>query len=221
VTLSTTDGRCFTVIQRAGLRHAVSLAPTVARLLADAGIGATDLGLIVCCVGPGSFTGVRIGMATAKGLALGARCHLQGVPSLDALAHRFSFFGGAVVPTVDAKKGRVYAALYRAGARVSEYLDLEPDALARRVAATEDALLVTGPHARPFHDLLAQLLPERRARLVLDPLPVGTDPQALLALGLASYRRRGPDPEPLEPLYLRPSEAELAGSGSRRSSPAP
>ena len=204
IAVRTEDGRTYLQVQRAGLRHAESLAPAIDSTLSTAGLRARDLGLIVCSLGPGSFTGVRIGMATAKGIALGNGCALAGVPSLDALAWRSSVWSGVVLPVMDARKGRLYAAMYRAGERVSDYLDLSPEELVRRVSATSEAVLVTGPHAVVFGSLLG-------APAVVDPLPTGTDPEALLMLGIRRFETQGPDSE-LQPLYLRPSEAELGAS---------
>lgn len=210
--VSTRDGRLLQSVERAGLRHAEALAPAIAAMLGRAGLDASALDLVGCSIGPGSFTGVRIGLATAKGLAFGAGCPLVGVPSLDALALRCAFFPGIVAPVVDAKKGRLYAAVYRGGERRSDYLDLEPGELARLLLreAAGGPLLVTGPHARPFH---AALLGEAGAaggagRVLLDGGFGDSAPECLLELAVRRFRLSGPDGEGLAPLYLRPSEAE-------------
>jgi len=202
IALRTADGRLYLQVQRAGLRHAETLAPAIESALTTAGLRARDLGLLICSLGPGSFTGVRIGMSTAKGIALGNRCPLVGVPSLDTLAFRLSVWAGVVLPVMDARKGRLYAALYRGGQRITDYLDVSPEDLVGRVGAIQGPVLITGPYAAAFGRLVGPAA-------IVDPLPAGTDPEALLALGLRRFESHGADPESLQPLYLRPSEAEL------------
>jgi tRNA threonylcarbamoyladenosine biosynthesis protein TsaB len=211
--LGLADGAVLSCTHRSGLRHAELLAPAIRSLLEQGGIRASALELVGCCVGPGSFTGVRIGMATAKGLAAGAGCPVVGVPSLDALALRLSFYSGLVAPVADARRGRVYGALYRGGDRLSDYLDLGPEALAALLVerSVGSSLLLTGPFAGGFAPAL-----EQARRAAPAPVPVLVDlrspqpePAALLELALARFRDHGPDAEELSPLYLRPSEAEI------------
>jgi tRNA threonylcarbamoyladenosine biosynthesis protein TsaB len=209
--VATRDGRLFTAIDRAGLRHAESLAPAIAAILDRAGLRASALDLVGCSIGPGSFTGVRIGLSTAKGLAFGAGCPLVGVPTLDALAFRFAAFPALVAPVIDARKGRVYAATFRGGTRTSEYLDLAPEELARLLLreAGDGPLLLTGPHARAVHAALDAETARGAGAVLLDGGFADTAPEALLELAERRFRLSGPDPESLAPLYLRPSEAEI------------
>jgi tRNA threonylcarbamoyladenosine biosynthesis protein TsaB len=154
-------------------------------------------------------------MATAKGLALGADCPVVGVSTLDALAWRFAPVRHTVVPVIDARKGRLYAALYRAGERRSEYLDLEPDALAEALRADSSGgpYLLTGPHAAAFAKDLRRRGTEAPS-FDVDPSFADTDPQALLTLGLRRFASAGGDPPTLAPIYLRASEAERKAAGS-------
>ena len=133
---------------RRGLQHSPALLPLADRLLAEMGFGAGELELVVCSVGPGSFTGIRIGLATAKGIAFATGCPLVGVSTLDALALPWACFPGSVWSVIDARKGRWYASCYREGRRVTEYLDLEPDALRARIAAGPAPILLAGPMPR-------------------------------------------------------------------------
>lgn len=213
IALATRDGRLLLAVQRAGLRHAEALAPAISTILAQAGIPASSLDLVACAIGPGSFTGIRIGMATAKGLAVGAGCGMVGVPTLDALALRFASFPAVVVPVVDARKGRLFAATYRGGARTSEYLDLVPSALAERLVeeATQSLLVVTGPYARQFRETLEDAWRDsaRTGSVLLDSGFSDTDPQAVLDLAVRRFRTSGADAETLAPIYVRQSEAEI------------
>jgi tRNA threonylcarbamoyladenosine biosynthesis protein TsaB len=205
--------RVYARAAREGLRHAQSLAPQVEQLLAQAGLAASALDLVVAGTGPGSFTGLRIALATARGIARGAGCRLAGVPTLDALAWSRRFWPALVVPVIDARKGRVYAAFYLAGRRLGGFVDVAPDELAAAAAAAAaaagiaapapggGAALLTGPHAT------SPQLPASAA-WVVDAGAVLPDPAALLELGWERAARG--DSADVEPVYLRRSQAEQA-----------
>ena len=187
---------------RQGLQHSPSLLPIVDQLLARLDLTASSLDLVVCSLGPGSFTGIRIGLATALGIAGGRGIPVVGVSTLDAIAEPWKWHSGEVYPVIDARKGRIYTAAFSAGTRRSEYLDLTPTELAVRIEAGKDPFLA-GPDAAR---ILATLGREP------DTMPCAEllDPAAFLRLGIAKFEREGADPLPLRPLYLRKSEAEIA-----------
>ncbi|MBA7618861.1 tRNA threonylcarbamoyladenosine biosynthesis protein TsaB [subsurface metagenome] len=200
------DERLSTVILKAGLKHCETLLPWLNQLFREAGISPRNLDLIVCSVGPGSFTGVRIGLATAKGLALGSGCTLVGVSNLDALAYRFRYFDGIVLPVLSALRRRYYASLYRQGERISDYLDLSFDLLALRLQSW-DRVLLTGAGAESLLHLLKK---ENKVRqITLDAGLALTDPQSLLQLGRKRAAGKEIPGQEVKPLYLRKSEAEI------------
>lgn len=92
--------------------HSTTLLPAIEALLRAAGITAKDLSLISCSAGPGSFTGVRIGVSTAKGLAAPFDTPCIGVSSLEAMAYSFADVRCIVCPSLGARRGNVYAALF-------------------------------------------------------------------------------------------------------------
>jgi len=98
-----------------GKTHSRTLVPEIQRLLARLDLTVHDLDLIAVGLGPGSFTGLRIGLAVAKGLAWAAGKPLVGVPSLDALVQGLPPQPIQACPMLDARRGQVYAALYRPG----------------------------------------------------------------------------------------------------------
>lgn len=112
-----------------GLNHSVTLMPLVEELLARTGTQTSELTAIALTAGPGSFTGLRIGAATAKGLAFALSVPVVPVSTLDSLACNLPFANGLVCPLMDARKGQVYAALYRCGSGRPVRV-LEPEALA-------------------------------------------------------------------------------------------
>ena len=199
------DNQLRTSIIKAGLKHSETLLPKMNQLMDEAGVIPRNLNLIVCSIGPGSFTGVRIGLATAKGMAEGCGCPLIGVSSLDALAYRFRFFDGLVVPVLFALRKRCYSTLYQKGVRVSDYLDISLDALVERLI-TFDRILLTGSHG---YTLFEKLQSTGRCTLTLDAGYPFTDPQALLEIGQKLYNENKFPIGEIKPLYLRKSEAEI------------
>jgi tRNA threonylcarbamoyladenosine biosynthesis protein TsaB len=193
---------------QAGFRHSETLLPHVSRLLADSGLRPEELDLIVCSLGPGSFTGIRIGLAAIKGLAFGARpggVPLAGVSTLEGLAWRHRRLAFPVAAVNASLRRRFHAGLFRRGLLEGDYLEAELEELAERLSA-HPALALAGSGAERLYEKLASKRGERG--LQLDASPAPADPVGLLEAGLASFRRNGPTPEPL-PLYLRKSEAEI------------
>lgn len=95
-----------------GTSHSTTLLPAIEELLKKSGISVKDLSLISCSAGPGSFTGVRIGVATAKGLAAPFDIPCIGVSSLEAMAYMFTDVPCVICPVIGARRGNVYAAVF-------------------------------------------------------------------------------------------------------------
>lgn len=178
--------------------HATRLMALVAAVCDAAGRPRTDLTGIACGVGPGSFTGLRIGLATAKALALALDLPCAGVGTLAAMAHGVP---GLCAPLLDARRGEVYAGLYRDGAEV-----LAPRLLPLADWLAELAALRAGAPVTFAGDVDTALLPPwGRPAAVL--LPRGS---AVALLGEGLLRRgQGVAPEALNPLYMRRSAAEV------------
>lgn len=181
-----------------GLHHSPALIPLAERLLRDLDMTVLDLQLIVCSIGPGSFTGIRIGIATALGIGHGRGIPVVGVSTLDACGASWEAWDGDVYPVIDARRGNIYTACYRGGARQGEYRDLAPGDLADILASARSPLLA-GADAASIHELLGRP-PVRISDTV--------DPRALLRLGIRTYTTQGADTASPRPLYLRKSEAE-------------
>lgn len=97
-----------------GHTHSETLLPTVVSALDRHGLTPKDIDLFVCTVGPGSYTGIRIGVATVKGLASGSGKPCVGVSSLEALAYNCSCFDGLICPVIDARRDQMYSAVFKA-----------------------------------------------------------------------------------------------------------
>lgn len=192
------------------LTHSERLLGILDQVLAAARSGLDEVDGLAVAVGPGSFTGLRIGLATAKGLAVATGKPLVGVPTLDALARTLPFARHPVCPILDAKKGEVYASLYRTDRgeieRLWEYLALAPEELCRRL---DGPVIFLGDGVAAFRELLEREL----GPAALFAPPGGRVPSAaaVAELGLrALLAGQAADPAALTPLYIRPSEAELA-----------
>ncbi|MCZ6596926.1 MAG: tRNA (adenosine(37)-N6)-threonylcarbamoyltransferase complex dimerization subunit type 1 TsaB [Planctomycetota bacterium] len=190
-------------IELAGARkHASDLVPAVDRVLAEIDASASDIEAIAVGTGPGSFTGLRVGVATAYGLARGSGAILVGVPSFEALVLAEVAPGEEALVTLDARAGAFYAACYRRGE--SDVVVLHPPAV---VTAAELRALV--PEAGPIlaDEGAASVLGEdQRERVRLDVSPRA---RSVLELGTrraesAGSRGLGGGFDAIEPLYLQP-----------------
>ena len=201
------DDKYYSYTAKAGLKHSENLLKEIDHLYSSSGIDKKSTGLIVCAKGPGSFTGLRIGMSIAKGLADGFGCPVISVPTLDILAYGYCYLKGAVMPILDAKSGKVFTAVYVDGKRVTDYLDIEKDKLGG-VFTTYNKVFLTGLYA----PVIMELYPAEK-KLRLDPGWNSCRIESCLALGKALFAESKQDPENAGPIYIRPSEAELTFSG--------
>jgi tRNA threonylcarbamoyladenosine biosynthesis protein TsaB len=190
------------------ITHSERLLAAVDRLLADCGLAPADLEGLAVSVGPGSFTGLRVGLATVKGLAMALDLPIAPVPTLDALAARLPFADAPVCPILDARKNEVYLSLYRwrgdRMCRERDYLALPPELAAAELTAPV-ILLGDGIEAcRPWLDKQGDGI---RIAPAAQRLPAAATVAELGHAVLAAGE--GVGAESLAPLYLRPSEAEL------------
>ncbi len=177
--------------------HQERLAPMVAEVMAATAF--TDLDRIAVTVGPGSFTGLRVGLAFAKGLALALDKPCIGVGVLEALAMG-SGPAGFVAACLDARRGQVYLQVFADGRAI-----MAPDVLPLEIAAARLAELWSGGPATLTGSgapLLAGVLAKARIETPRSPDPA--------VVALIAARARAPFPPP-RPLYLRAPDAKLPG----------
>jgi tRNA threonylcarbamoyladenosine biosynthesis protein TsaB len=188
--------------------HMTLLPGLIERVLARAGLGIGDVEGLAISIGPGSFTGLRIGLGLTKGLAFAGGLPLATVPTLEALAAVAGAEPGqCVCAALDARKREVYAALFDVDAdgtpqRRSPDMALSPDALAAELPA--GAVLV-GDAAAAYPDVLG---PGLIVRSFATHHPRGGTVARLGARRLAAGE--AVDVGAVEPVYVRPAEAELA-----------
>jgi len=189
----------------AGMVHGREIAPAADRLLREAGKRPADLDLIAVDIGPGSYTGLRVGLAAAKGLSFALGRPLVGVASLDALAESAAAKGTILAAALDAKWDQVYGALYeiRNGrpVRTTEMFAEGPEAFAGRVPA---GAIVVGDALERHAALFAARGAVAAPRETWSPKPA-----LIAALGRRRHAEGGRDDvATLVPLYLRKTEAE-------------
>lgn len=190
----------------APMTHAERLLPVIDTLLRDCGANINDVDLIAVSIGPGSFTGLRIGMATAKGLAFSARKPIVGVPTLDAFVQLHVPSPTRIMPILDARKGEVFIALYDGdGRKLTSEVNLKPDILAKNMKE-ESALLIIGDGARKYREIFEKVSGIKFSPPELDDPRPGT--VAIVARQLF-LEGKVQDVDSLTPLYIRRSDAEL------------
>lgn len=192
-----------------GRRHSERLLETVDWVLAEAGLGLEDIEALAVSVGPGSFTGLRVGVATWKGLAVGRRLPLLGVSTLDAMTRVAVFQNGLVCPLLDARMKEVFGAVYSFHDGRREKLVPE------RVGPVESFLEEIPSPALFLGDgaaLYAEVIRRRVPGAVFAP-PHCSVPRAsaVAAEALDLLARGAPaDPGAVNPVYLRKSQPEEA-----------
>ncbi len=190
-----------------GLKHSQTLLVMAEGLLDDLGISVSELELIAAAAGPGSFTGVRIGIACAKGLAMPHDIPCCGVSTLEACAVPGRLAEGSLIcAAMDARRGQVYSALFSAKRgelhrltedRVVSVTDLK-DELAERYPGRDVLLFGDG----------AGLLTDTHARLAPAELRLPRASSVAVIAQMAASRGETVPAERLEPVYLRPPQAE-------------
>lgn len=189
--------------------HSRRLLTVIDLLMAETARTWQDIDGIGISLGPGSFTGLRIGMATAKGLAAAAGKHLVGVSSLDALASK-CITDKLICAVLDARKKEVYAAFYRLGddglaAPVSDQAVLSPQDLAAQV---REPVVMIGDGVQAYQELFRSLLGERA---IFVPSQLHEPSAASLGMLAGEKLLRGELLDLAEgvPTYIRSSDAEL------------
>jgi tRNA threonylcarbamoyladenosine biosynthesis protein TsaB len=199
--------------------HGQRLPGDVIRLLDRHGLRIGDVELFAVAAGPGSFTGLRIGIATMQGFALANSRGLVGVSALDALHVATRSLPSALSPQpsaldkaldeavwMDAQRGEVFAALYRGGAVIEGPVAEKPgELLVRWRAAGYGALTFVGDGAMTYADLIRGEMPDAVLPADVPPLAPAI---ALLAEEQARHQQ-APSPDAIRPIYVRRPDVEL------------
>ena len=184
--------------------HSASLMPMVEAALQAAGTEIGELDAIAAVTGPGSFTGVRIGVATAKGLAHGAGIPCIPVDALEALSVSAGAFDGVVCPIQDARAGQVYAAAFRGGERLTGDAPMKLEDFLASVSGLGERFLFTGDGVPVFREKIREILGEKAE---FAPPHLGYLRPSAAGI-IAAGSGKATDYLHLEATYLRPPNAQ-------------
>lgn len=190
--------------------HSQKLMPIIKDVLGVCELEVGDIDLFAVSTGPGSFTGLRIGVATAKALAHSVGRPIVGVSTLDALAYNIPYYHGVICPILDAKREQVYTAIYRwtnTIERVTDYMATSIDDLLQILMTMNERTIFVGDGVYSFREVIV----DNMGRLADFPPKHSLMQRAatIAELGLEKYDMGySDDYMTLVPFYLRKSQAE-------------
>lgn len=192
--------------QNSGLTHSRTLLSMTESILNNLNLSARDIDITAVARGPGSFTGVRIGVAAAKGFAWGAGHPVCGVSALEAMAYSYKREKVVICPVMDARRGQVYNALFEFQdgnlQRICEDRAVSLEELSSELMSYALPVTLMGDAA----DMAAEQL--KNTGVIYDTAPALLRVQTAFGVALAASFSQPTDAAELEPFYLRPSQAE-------------
>ncbi len=187
--------------------HSSLLVPMVDEVLSKSGIKLKDLDGFSLSIGPGSFTGLRIGVTTIKGLALISNKPIVAIPTLDAIAENAKSFHGIICTVLDARKGKVYACIYSSDGnkikRLSKVILAPVDELLKLLRRYDEVLFLG--------DFAERMAPQLTGSRVLEG-SWQPKPEVVGMLGIERFgKKKFVKAENLEPLYVYSKECDITG----------
>jgi tRNA threonylcarbamoyladenosine biosynthesis protein TsaB len=196
----------YDTIVNTGLNHSEVILPAIDQALRRERIKITDIDLFACTIGPGSFTGVRIGVSTIKGLMLATSKPAAGISSLAALALNAGKTSKLICSVMDAGRGQVYAAFYRYDK--NEYLEqigMEKAVHPKNILSNiDEEIYLVGDGAIKYADIICK----NKKIIINSKLPKYIQASSVGILGIKKFHRKDLlNTETLIPVYLRPADA--------------
>lgn len=199
------DGELLSELNyKSGLKHSSVLIPMINFLLESTSLDLKDFDAFSAAIGPGSFTGIRVGLATAKAFCYALKKPFIPVVSLDALAKKEEDRTEKIIAMIDAKKEEVFAAIYEKGKRILDPVNIKPDRLLERIYGTESLFIGTG--AIRYRELIEKTLGSKA---------IFSERSLFAAAEIARLAeenfKKGKilQPGEIKALYIRASDAEL------------
>ncbi len=191
------------------LTHSERLMPGISHVLDSSGLRLGDIDVFAVAVGPGSFTGLRVGLSTVKGLVYATGKRLVTVPTLEAFAWNVPFSRHLVCPLLDARRKEVYAGLFRwTGSDFSRVVNEQAIKLEDLLSRIKEPAVFLGEAAILYRESIQGALGDKA--LFAQPQVMVPFPSNVAYLGMRKAERgEFDDPINLVPLYLRRSEAEV------------
>ncbi|HHU87937.1 MAG TPA: tRNA (adenosine(37)-N6)-threonylcarbamoyltransferase complex dimerization subunit type 1 TsaB [Spirochaetales bacterium] len=173
-----------------------------------------ELELVVTARGPGSFTSLRVGYASAKGIAMAANIPLVSLSTLQILAYPLKELRMPILAALDAKKGRYYCALFEGGNRLSDDLDATIEEIVALIAPFKE-VLITGVESEALYNKLCDEITKGAlsTKIYRDELIYRDLGESMIKLGKKLYLDQGGDPPSKGPTYVRKSDAEVSLEG--------
>jgi tRNA threonylcarbamoyladenosine biosynthesis protein TsaB len=210
VAIASEDGVIAQYSLNIEVTHSERLMSTVDRVLTDTGFQIADMDGYAVAIGPGSFTGLRIGLAAVKGLALVTGKPVAAVPTLKALAWNLPYAAYPVCPMLDARKNEVYAATYRFEGSALVYGMAEAViSLSRLSERISEKTIFTGEASHLFRKNIRELLGDRALFAPISAILPSAAAVAEIGLDMIKSGKLC-DPDSLTPMYIRRPEAEVA-----------
>ena len=207
---------------QAGLTHSEQLVPHIDMLLRASQVERNELKGIVVSIGPGSFTGLRIGMGTAKAMAYALQIPLYGVMTMDSLAHNVSYTDHTICTVIDAQKKHVYAGIYQYEDHElvckEEPFVIPVSDLLDRFRANDDKVLFLGDGIKRIEKLLEEKDTNLTILDISQRIPKASS--LLLAGRKLIDTNEVSDPMDMVPYYIRRSEAEVLWEERHKDNPA-
>lgn len=193
-----------------GTTHSQNLVPMLEQIQNFTKIDLKDIDVIACCTGPGSFTGIRIGIATAKGIALSLSKPVIGISSLESLAYNVPAFDGTICSIIDAKNENVYSGIYNQSPYPTLAYDYVSDSiytLIEKLKNVSGKIVFVGDGSIAYKEKLQEAFGEN-AYFIPDHL--NTQFATSLARATINYAKENKyiSCDELKPLYLKKSQAE-------------
>jgi tRNA threonylcarbamoyladenosine biosynthesis protein TsaB len=193
-----------------GKRHAETLTPSIDFVRRQARVQLSDIGVVAVDLGPGLYTGLRVGVASAKALAHALRVPMIGIPSLDLLAFPVRFTPRTILACIDARRGEVFYAFYRqvpgGVQRVTPHQIATPDDLVSELFARRDETLIVGDGATRYAETFADV---ERVEVAERGLMYPSAASLVQLAHARALREQWVRPWDIHPLYLRKPDAEI------------
>lgn len=207
VAIGSEQGAVASAMVARGASYNEFLLPAIHFCLEEAGLTYANLGGVAVSLGPGLFTGMRVGVATAKALAQALSVPIVGMPSLDLVAYEVRYSPKRIAAVLDARRNEVFYALYRSSPggiqRMSDYSVAKPEQLATRIASQPHEVLLVGNGALLYRDVFQDIASSVEIAAMSQAFP---DARSLVELTLSRMFREDFDSlYDLAPLYLRRS----------------
>ncbi|MDD4899694.1 MAG: tRNA (adenosine(37)-N6)-threonylcarbamoyltransferase complex dimerization subunit type 1 TsaB [Candidatus Omnitrophica bacterium] len=203
------DGKVYAYSLESGRKLSGLLMATIKNVLDALELKPSEIDYLACGVGPGSFTGLRVGLSTIKGLAFSLNKPIVAVPTLDILAENAEGFNSDyIIPAIDAKRNLIFCSIYKRGnkgiKRVSPYMLLSENEFVSKI---KNKALVLGDALNLYQQSLSK---RAKNAVLLDKDYWKLNPANLLALSLQRIKKREvTDTFKVKPIYLYPQECQV------------